>query len=232
MFILFTNLTKSTISINTVRTLQFKYKKWYLSKTFRHMADKNYFVHDTAVIDSSCIIGAGTQVWHFSLIMPYCVIGENCNIGQNVLVSSYVVLGENVKIENNASICLMLAGDEDFLGEVASVYTQNINSRSAFSCKDKFTKTYVGEGATIGYNATIICGNDIGKFAFVEMGAVVTSPVPDYALVSGNPARQIGWRSECRQKLQFDKNDIAICQKSGETYQLKNNKVIKCNSKY
>lgn len=195
------------------------------------MTDKNYFVHDTAVIDSSCVIGAGTQIWHFSLIMPYCVIGKNCNIGQNVLVASYVILGENVKIQNNASICLVLVGDEDVSLDISTVYTQNANSRSTFSCKDKLANTYVGNGATIGYNATIICGNDIGKFASVEMGAVVTKPVPDYALVSGNPARQIGWRSECGQKLQFDENDIAICPKSGEIYQFKNNEVLKCKSK-
>jgi UDP-2-acetamido-3-amino-2,3-dideoxy-glucuronate N-acetyltransferase len=193
------------------------------------MDDRNYFVHDTAVIDPTCVIGARTQIWHFSLIMAFCVIGENCNVGQNVLISPHVVLGKNVKLHNNASICIELICDDGFYQDLWTVYTKDINSQLAFNCKNRHIKTYVGDGATIGSNATILCGNNIGKFAYVEMGAIVTQPVPDYAQVKGNPTQQTGWRSEYGQKLRFGENNIAICPESGEIYQLKDDKVTKCN---
>ncbi|EIM77228.1 transferase hexapeptide repeat containing protein [Nitritalea halalkaliphila LW7] len=187
----------------------------------------NYFAHETAVIDDGCNIGAGTKIWHFSHIMSNCILGENCNIGQNVVISSDVVLGRNVKVQNNVSIYTGVTCDDDvFLGP-SMVFTNVINPRSAINRKNEYMKTHVGRGASIGANATIVCGHDIGKFAFIGAGAVVTKHVPDYALVVGNPAKQIGWMSEFGQRLNFDTDGKAQCSESKEWYQLENNKVIK-----
>ncbi len=186
-----------------------------------------YQAHETAIIDEDCQIGDGTKIWHFSHIMSHCVIGENCNIGQNVVVSPDVVLGNNVKVQNNVSIYTGVICDDDvFLGP-SMVFTNVINPRSAISRKNQYKKTHVGKGATIGANATIVCGHDIGKYAFIGAGAVVTKTVPDYALVVGNPSRQVGWMSEYGQKLHFNEDGIAVCSESGEKYQLENNKVSK-----
>ncbi len=190
------------------------------------MADQ-YFAHPTAVIDEGCTIGNGTKIWHFSHIMPGCVIGENCNIGQNVVVSPEVVLGRNVKVQNNVSIYTGVTCDEDvFLGP-SMVFTNVINPRSAVNRKNQYLKTHVKKGASIGANATIVCGHDIGAFAFIGAGAVVTKDVPDYALVVGNPARQTGWMSEFGQPLKFDQNGNAVCSESGEKYVLNKGKVTK-----
>lgn len=189
------------------------------------METKNYFVHPTAVVDEGCIIGNGTKIWHFSHIMPNCVLGNNCNLGQNVVVSPEVTLGNNVKVQNNVSIYTGVTCEDDvFLGP-SMVFTNVINPRSAVNRKNQYAKTHVGKGASIGANATIVCGHDIGKFAFIGAGAVVTKHVPDYALLVGNPARQTGWMSEYGQKLIFDANGMAVCSESGQTYQLKNNRV-------
>ncbi len=186
-----------------------------------------YFAHETAVIDPGCNIGAGTKIWHFSHIMPNCIIGENCNIGQNVVVSPDVVLGRNVKVQNNVSIYTGVICDDDvFLGP-SMVFTNVINPRSAINRKSEYAKTHVGKGATIGANATIVCGHNIGKFAFVGAGAVVTKEVADYALLVGNPAKQLGWVSEYGHRLQFEKNGFATCPESQQTYQLENNLVTK-----
>ncbi len=186
-----------------------------------------YQAHETAIIDEDCRIGDGTKIWHFSHIMSHCVIGENCNIGQNVVVSPDVVLGNNVKVQNNVSIYTGVICDDDvFLGP-SMVFTNVINPRSAISRKNQYKQTHVGKGATIGANATIVCGHDIGKYAFIGAGAVVTKTVSDYALVVGNPSRQVGWMSEYGQKLHFNEDGIAVCSESGEKYQLENNKVSK-----
>jgi UDP-2-acetamido-3-amino-2,3-dideoxy-glucuronate N-acetyltransferase len=191
------------------------------------MPDKNYFSHETAVIDEGCEIGAGTKIWHFSHIMPRCIIGENCNIGQNVVISPEVVLGKNVKVQNNVSIYSgVICEDDVFLGP-SMVFTNVINPRSAINRKNEYAKTVVKKGASIGANATIVCGHDIGQFAFIGAGAVVTKNVPDYALVMGNPAKQTGWMSEYGHKLSFDKNGEATCPESGENYILKAGKVSK-----
>ncbi len=191
------------------------------------MPDKNYFSHETAVIDEGCEIGAGTKIWHFSHIMPRCIIGENCNIGQNVVISPEVVLGKNVKVQNNVSIYTgVICEDDVFLGP-SMVFTNVINPRSAINRKSEYAKTVVKKGVSIGANATIVCGHDIGQFAFVGAGAVVTKNVPDYALVMGNPAKQTGWISEYGHKLSFDKNGEATCVESGEKYVLKDGKVSK-----
>jgi UDP-2-acetamido-3-amino-2,3-dideoxy-glucuronate N-acetyltransferase len=191
------------------------------------MPDKNYFSHETAVIDEGCEIGAGTKIWHFSHIMPRCIIGENCNIGQNVVISPEVVLGKNVKVQNNVSIYTgVICEDDVFLGP-SMVFTNVINPRSAINRKSEYAKTVVKKGASIGANATIVCGHDIGQFAFIGAGAVVTKNVPDYALVMGNPAKQTGWMSEYGHKLSFDKNGEATCPESGENYILKAGKVSK-----
>lgn len=185
----------------------------------------NYFAHSTAVVDDGCMIGKGTKIWHFSHIMPGCKIGENCNIGQNVVVSPDVVLGNNVKIQNNVSIYTGVTCEDDvFLGP-SMVFTNVINPRSAVNRKSEYAKTHVGKGATIGANATIVCGHDIGNFAFIGAGTVVTKTVPAYALVVGNPARQIGWMSEFGHRLEFDKNGTAVCKESKQTYKLENNSV-------
>jgi UDP-2-acetamido-3-amino-2,3-dideoxy-glucuronate N-acetyltransferase len=186
-----------------------------------------YFAHNTAVIDENCIIGEGTKIWHFSHIMSGCKIGNNCNIGQNVVVSPEVILGDNVKVQNNVSIYTGVICDDDvFLGP-SMVFTNVINPRSAVNRKSEYLKTYVGKGATIGANATIVCGNDIGKFAFIGAGAVVTKSVSDYALVIGNPSKQTGWMSEFGHKLIFDESGKALCPESKEVYILKENKVEK-----
>lgn len=188
---------------------------------------KTFFAHETAVIDEGCQIGEGTKIWHFSHIMPHCKIGNHCNIGQNVVVSPDVVLGNNVKVQNNVSIYTGVTCDDDvFLGP-SMVFTNVINPRSAVNRKSEYLKTHVGKGATIGANATIVCGHDIGPFAFIGAGAVVTKSVPSYALLVGNPARQIGWMSEYGHRLEFNEAGIATCPESQEQYILKNNQVSK-----
>lgn len=189
--------------------------------------EKKYFAHATAVIDEGCEIGEGTKIWHFSHIMPNCKIGEHCNIGQNVVVLPEVVLGRNVKVQNNVSIYTgVICEDDVFLGP-SMVFTNVINPRSAVNRKNQYAKTIVKKGASIGANATIVCGHDIGKYAFIGAGAVVTKSIPDYALVIGNPARQMGWMSEYGHKLHFDKNGEAVCEESGEKYLLKDGIVKK-----
>lgn len=189
------------------------------------MAD--YFAHDTAVIDEGCEIGKGTKIWHFSHIMTNCKIGEGCNIGQNVVVSPNVVLGSNVKIQNNVSVYTGVTCEDDvFLGP-SMVFTNVINPRSAVNRKAEYAKTQVGKGATIGANATVVCGHNIGAYAFIGAGAVVTKAVPAYALVVGNPAKQIGWMSEYGQRLVFNSEGIAFCEESDEKYILENNQVRK-----
>ncbi len=186
----------------------------------------NYFAHPSAIIDDNCQIGDGTKIWHFSHIMPNCTIGENCNIGQNVVISPQVVLGKNVKVQNNVSIYTgVICEDDVFLGP-SMVFTNVINPRSAVNRKSEYARTLVKHGASIGANATIVCGHDIGRFAFIGAGAVVTKAVPDYALVVGNPARQTGWMSEYGQKLHFV-NSKATCPESGEEYVLEEGKVRK-----
>jgi UDP-2-acetamido-3-amino-2,3-dideoxy-glucuronate N-acetyltransferase len=186
-----------------------------------------YFAHQTALIDEGCKIGKGTKIWHFSHIMPGCVIGEDCNIGQNVVISPGVVLGKNVKVQNNVSIYTGVICDDDvFLGP-SMVFTNVMNPRSAVNRRNQYTETLVGKGATIGANATIVCGHNIGEYAFIGAGAVVTKEVPAYALVIGNPARQSGWMSEYGHKLKFDKDNLAVCPESAQKYILKNNRVEK-----
>lgn len=186
-----------------------------------------YTAHPTAVIDEGCEIGEGTKIWHFSHIMPNCKIGKNCNIGQNVVISPEVVLGENVKVQNNVSIYTGVTCEDDvFLGP-SMVFTNVTNPRSAVNRRGQYAKTIVKKGASIGANATIVCGHDIGRFAFIGAGAVVTKNVPDYALVIGNPARQAGWMSEYGHKLKFDASGIAVCEESKEKYKLENGKVSK-----
>ncbi len=189
--------------------------------------ETNYTSHPTAVIDEGCTIGKGSRIWHFSHIMPGCTLGENCNIGQNVVISPEVVLGNNVKVQNNVSIYTGVICDDDvFLGP-SMVFTNVINPRSAVNRRNEYLKTHVGKGASIGANATIVCGHDIGAFAFIGAGAVVTKTVPAYALVIGNPARQTGWMSEFGHKLKFDAEGIAECPESNEKYRLIDNQVEK-----
>lgn len=181
-------------------------------------AEQSFYAHPTAIIDEGCEIGRGTKIWHFSHIMPNCRIGENCNIGQNVVVSPEVVLGNNVKVQNNVSIYTGVTCEDDvFLGP-SMVFTNVINPRSAINRKDQYAKTNVGRGATIGANATIVCGHDIGRYAFVGAGAVVTKPIKDYELVVGNPAKHVGWMSEYGHKLSFDRNGMATCPESQQQY--------------
>ncbi len=188
---------------------------------------KRYFVHKTAVIDKGCIIGAGTKIWHFSHIMSDCIIGEKCNLGQNVVVSPNAVLGNNVKVQNNVSIYTGVECEDDvFLGP-SMVFTNIVNPRSAVNRRGQYLKTIVKKGASIGANATVICGNNIGSYAFIGAGAVVTKNVPDYALVIGNPAKQIGWISEYGHRLLFNATAVAECPESKEKYSLKNNQVKK-----
>ena len=189
--------------------------------------NQEYFSHETAVIDSGCSIGLGTKIWHFSHIMPSAILGERCNIGQNVVVSPGVILGNNVKVQNNVSIYTgVICDDNVFLGP-SMVFTNILNPRSAVVRRDKYVETRVEEGASIGANATIICGNRIGKFALIGAGTVVTKPVPAYALIVGNPGKQIGWVSEYGHRLHFDADKEAICPESNETYYIKNNSVSK-----
>ena len=186
-----------------------------------------FFVHETAVIDEGVKIGKGTRIWHFTHVMTGSEIGENCNLGQNVVVSPGVVLGRNVKVQNNVSVYTgVICEDDVFLGP-SMVFTNVVNPRSAVARKDQYMPTLVGKGATIGANATIICGNNIGKFAFIGAGAVVTREVAPYALVVGNPARQVGWMSEYGHRLAFDNKGKATCPESGEEYILENNRVRK-----
>jgi UDP-2-acetamido-3-amino-2,3-dideoxy-glucuronate N-acetyltransferase len=181
----------------------------------------DFFSHPSAIIDEGCKIGAGTKIWHFSHIMPNCSIGEKCNIGQNVVVSPEVILGNNVKVQNNVSIYTGVTCDDDvFLGP-SMVFTNVTNPRSAVNRRDQYAKTHVGKGATIGANATIVCGHDIGQFAFIGAGAVVTKHIPDFALVIGNPARQIGWMSEYGHRLEFDAEGVATCPESKQVYLMK-----------
>tara|TARA_A100000164_G_scaffold360836_1_gene374929 strand:+ start:358 stop:936 length:579 start_codon:yes stop_codon:yes gene_type:complete len=188
---------------------------------------KKYFIHESSYIDEPCKIGEGTKIWHFSHIMKNSTIGKNCNIGQNVLVSSDVKLGNNVKVQNNVSIYTGVECEDDvFLGP-SMVFTNVINPRSAINRRGNYIKTIVKKGSSIGANATIICGNNIGKFSFIGAGSVVTKDVPDYALVIGNPAKQVGWMSEYGQRLDFNKKNEAICSYSKKYYELIDNKIIK-----
>jgi UDP-2-acetamido-3-amino-2,3-dideoxy-glucuronate N-acetyltransferase len=191
------------------------------------LENKNIYIHPTAIIDDGASIGDGTKIWHFSHIMPNCTIGDNCNIGQNVVISPEVVLGKNVKVQNNVSIYTGVICDDDvFLGP-SMVFTNVINPRSAVNRQNQYLQTHVGKGATIGANATIVCGHDIGEYAFIGAGAVVTKYVKPYALVVGNPSKQIGWMSEYGHRLVFNQEGIAICPESNESYVLKDNKVEK-----
>lgn len=191
------------------------------------MMNNSYYVHPTAIVDEGCEIGQGTKIWHFSHIMSRCKLGENCNIGQNVVISPDVLLGKNVKVQNNVSLYTGVTCDDDvFLGP-SCVFTNVTNPRSAINRRGQYSKTHVGKGASIGANATIVCGHDIGEFAFIGAGAVVTKNVPAYALLVGNPARQLGWMSEYGHRLEFNEKSVAICPESGEYYQLINNLVIK-----
>ena len=185
------------------------------------------FIHPTAIIDPDCQIGEGTKIWHFSHLMPHCKIGQNCVIGQNVFVAEGVCVGDNVKVQNNVSIYAGVEVEDDvFLGP-SMVFTNVLNPRSFIERKAEFKKTLVRKGATIGANATVVCGCEIGRYALVGAGAVVTKSVPDYALVVGNPAVQIGWVSARGHKLAFDKNGRAVCPESGEQYQLTQNVLVK-----
>lgn len=190
-------------------------------------ADKQYFAHESAIIDEGCSIGNGVKIWHFSHIMEGCVIGDQCNIGQNVVISPKVVLGRNVKVQNNVSIYTgVICEDDVFLGP-SMVFTNVINPRSAVNRRSNYISTVVKKGATIGANATIVCGHDIGEYAFIGAGAVVTKEVPDFALVVGNPARQTGWMSEYGHKLKFNSEGFAVCPESHVQYLLKNGVVSK-----
>jgi UDP-2-acetamido-3-amino-2,3-dideoxy-glucuronate N-acetyltransferase len=191
--------------------------------------EKEYFAHETAVIDQGCKIGRGTKIWHFSHIMTGSEIGENCNIGQNVVISPGVKLGRNVKVQNNVSIYTGVVCDDDvFLGP-SMVFTNIVNPRSAVIRKDSYVSTIVEKGASVGANSTIICGNRIGRYSFIGAGAVVTKDVKPYALVVGNPARQTGWMSEYGHRLEFDEKGFATCPESGEKYRIQNGNVLKVN---
>ncbi len=187
----------------------------------------DYFAHETAVIDEGAKIGKGTKIWHFSHIMTGAILGENCNLGQNVVVSPKVKLGQNVKVQNNVSIYTgVICEDDVFLGP-SMVFTNIINPRSAVVRRDEYVETYVRKGASIGANATVICGNELGAYCLIGAGAVITKPVPAYALVVGNPARQIGWVSEYGHRLKFNKNNEATCPESNQVYKLENEQVTK-----
>jgi UDP-2-acetamido-3-amino-2,3-dideoxy-glucuronate N-acetyltransferase len=188
--------------------------------------ERSYFIHKSSFVDEECTIGAGTKIWHFSHIMKSCKIGENCNIGQNVVISPDVSIGSNVKIQNNVSVYTGVTCDDNvFLGP-SMVFTNVINPRSSINRKNEYLKTHVGEGASIGANATIICGNNIGKFAFIGAGSVVTKEIYPYELVVGNPSKRIGWVSEFGTRLSFDSNNQAKCKETNQEYYLKNNLVF------
>ena len=188
---------------------------------------KKYTAHETAVIDANCDIGNGTKIWHFSHVMPNCRIGANCNIGQNVVISPEVVLGTNVKVQNNVSIYTgVICEDDVFLGP-SMVFTNVVNPRSTVNRKNQYLKTVVKKGASIGANATIVCGNTIGEYALIGAGAVVVKEILPYALVVGNPSKQIGWVSEFGHRLTFNEEGMARCSESNEVYQLENNNVRK-----
>ncbi|MEX0722617.1 MAG: acyltransferase [Gracilimonas sp.] len=187
----------------------------------------DYFAHETAVIDDGAKIGKGTKIWYFTHVMPDSEIGENCNLGQNVVVSPKVKLGKNVKVQNNVSIYTgVICEDDVFLGP-SMVFTNIVNPRSAIVRRDEYVETQVRRGASIGANATIICGNELGKYCMIGAGAVITKPVPAYALMVGNPAKQIGWVSEYGHRLEFDKDGKAVCPESGDRYKLQNDRVSK-----
>lgn len=189
--------------------------------------EKGYYIHKTSIVDDGCDIGTGTKIWHFSHIMSNCTIGKNCNIGQNVVVSPEVVLGNNVKVQNNVSIYTgVICEDDVFLGP-SMVFTNVTNPRSNVVRRGQYTKTIVRKGASIGANATIVCGHDIGEFAFIGAGAVVTKEVLPYALVVGNPAKHIGWMSEFGHRLNFNEDGYAVCPESEEKYKLENDCVCK-----
>ncbi len=190
-----------------------------------------YYVHPPAIVDDGCEIGNGTKIWHFSHIMTGAKLGERCNIGQNVVVSPEVILGNNVKVQNNVSLYTgVICADDVFLGP-SCVFTNVINPRSAVNRRDQYQKTIVGKGASVGANATIVCGHNIGKFAFIGAGAVVTKTVLPYALVVGNPAKQIGWVSEYGKRLVFNQENIAVCDESGQVYQILDNQIESSNGK-
>ena len=191
------------------------------------MTEQKFFAHETAVIDEGSAIGAGTKIWHFSHVMRDCTIGDNCNIGQNVVISPEVILGTNVKVQNNVSIYTGVTCEDDvFLGP-SMVFTNVINPRSAVARRNSYIPTKVEKGATIGANATIVCGITLGRYCFIGAGTVVTKDVKPYALIIGNPGKQSGWMSEYGQKLSFDEAGKAVCEESGEEYQLKNGEVEK-----
>jgi UDP-2-acetamido-3-amino-2,3-dideoxy-glucuronate N-acetyltransferase len=186
---------------------------------------ENYYAHPSAFVDEGADIGKGTKIWHFSHIMSGCKLGDNCNVGQNVVISPQVELGQNVKVQNNVSIYTgVICEDDVFLGP-SMVFTNVLNPRSAVNRKNEYLQTRVGKGASIGANATIVCGHDIGEYAFIGAGAVVTKTVKPYALVVGNPAKQIGWMSSNGHRLEFDKSNIATCPEGGQIYKLVNDKI-------
>ena len=188
---------------------------------------ENYFKHESAYVDEGCVIGEGTKIWHFSHIMSDCVIGESCNIGQNVVVSPGVKLGRNVKIQNNVSVYTgVICEDDVFLGP-SMVFTNVINPRSAVARKSEYRPTILRRGASVGANATIVCGNEIGEYALIGAGSVITKPVPAYALVVGNPARQIGWVSEYGHRLDFNSDGIALCPETSQEYKFENGSVTR-----
>ena len=188
---------------------------------------EDFYTHETVFVDEGCTIGQGTKIWHFSHVMSNCKIGEKCNIGQNVVISPEVILGNNVKVQNNVSIYTGVICDDDvFLGP-SMVFTNVINPRSAINRRGQYSKTHVGKGASIGANATIVCGHDIGEYAFIGAGAVVTKNVAAFALVVGNPAKQIGWVGEYGHRLEFEDNGIAVCHESKQEYKLDDNRVIR-----
>ena len=191
------------------------------------MPENDYYSHPSAIVDEGCDIGSGTKIWHFSHIMSGCKLGEKCNIGQNVVISPGVVLGKNVKVQNNVSIYAGVCCDDDvFLGP-SMVFTNVTNPRSAINRRGQYSRTFVGKGASIGANATIVCGHDIGEYAFIGAGTVVTKTVLPFALIVGNPGRQIGWMSEYGHRLEFNSDGWAICPESNQEYEFKNEKVIR-----
>jgi len=189
------------------------------------MKEKNYFAHPTAILDEPCHIGTGTKIWHWVHVMAGATIGENCVLGQNVYVGGKAVLGNNVRVQNNVSIYDRVFLEDDVFCGPSMVFTNVINPRSHVQRKDEYLDTYVGKGASIGANATIVCGNRIGQYAFIGAGSVVTKEVPDFALVVGVPAKQIGWVSRAGHRLSFDDDGIARCPETGEAYQLEQNNV-------